>query len=1173
MRRLATLLFLAFVCSCSEPPPPTKTCSNKTDCAAKQYCSSGVCIADDEGPTVTITAPGAAAVVTSTAIKLEGTASDNSGLDLASLEYSIDGGDYVQVPIGSTFSVDLVLPTVEQKDITVAVRATDAVGNQGSASVTFTLDLRAPSVVIASPMAASTLTSASTILAGSVTDVAGAGLTKLEYSVDDGEFQTLPVASTFSVEIPLPETDRKEMSVTVRATNTAGYVGSGSVAFAADRVGPTLTVPPASKALYVFSDLGASVDFKASASDGSGIGKLEWSFDDGTTWQEFATPDDPVVSHVVSELDDGVEYRFKVRATDQAGNATEKSADPVYIDAVLPTIQLDSPPVGTVVELGVDIPVAGNASDKHLKEITATVNGAPLALTIGAGGFAATLSPTEERDYRILVKATDESGNEATADATFSVDNKPILVIVSPSDNSVFNLASPEHFTVSVTVTDATPTTLTYQIDNEPSVTKQVTSGSLSFPVPLALEDETPHTIVLEATDAHLQKSQPATLHFTTDRVGPVISLSAPTEGKVFNLSAASPFKATGSVTDKHLASATWKLDGDAAQALTFAGDAFTFDLALSGADDNVTHTLVLEALDAAGNKTTLPARHYVVDKVSPKVAFVAPSQNYACGTTCGPLEAIARIDRPALHFAGTASDGGAVTLALDFGGAPVAPTGSATWQYDWTAPADNGKPYTVTIKATDGAGNTASAAREVWVDKVAPTMTMLQANKRRVPRTADLVSFSEQMDPATITATFTPAANLVAGGAANAFRAADGALTPYTLYKLEIAAGAKDRVGNPAAYGSEDFLTETVAPPANVAIHVPVSRPRMAVDSDGNPMIAYWDATAGMFYLSFWNGKAWTTTVLPPVSGSINNRGVFQIEVTGPAPSGIAALNRTVRVLYGHTAGTYGPVVKLISNSTLDESLWDGFTPINGSPVSPLPHLIGTPSFRSDAAYTKVSYTTTELKTYTERYSGKTFVDRTTDFTIGNAKTPHGVRGLGLAATGSLTPETDALAIYTPKGYPVSAFDASRGGVAITGAPLAGPAAWLAWSQVVLVYNPHLGYLQSHQLSLACSTNPESANPNWQKFSDTILSTSIDTVISAIDLALTASTVGIALESASSQSVAFATMPNDCYSPTSPTWDLGFYDAKEPTVAVGTDGKIWKAYVKASTNQLVIAE
>ncbi|HEY3449289.1 MAG TPA: Ig-like domain-containing protein [Myxococcales bacterium] len=1045
-------------------------------------------------------------------------------------------------------------------------------------------DAEMPSVTIKSPAGGAVLSKETTTLEGSVTD--GSGIAKLEYSLDGTNFQQLTVTENFSQAIPLPEIDREERTLTVRATDLAGNAAEASVKVVIDRLGPTLTVTPPEKSTYLATDLGMSVTFSVTASDKSDCTKLEWSID-GANWTQSDDPKSAAVSFPVAVQDDGTRYDFVARATDGLGNSSSSAVVSVLVDAIAPVVEVTSPKQGQLFAPGSPVSVTGKASDTSLDSVSATLDGADLVLAISDGAFSAEIpaSPAEARP-KLVVTATDKAGNSTVVPVEFVYSAPPTLVIDSPAAGTVFNLASPATIQITGSVTDASSPTLTYLLDGTDTDVPLRADASFSIDFPLGNGDWHDVEIAFTAKD-RFGASTPRMLVFTVDRMAPQIVFSAPSPGHTYNLAAASPAKATGTVKDARRASSTWHLDSEQDQHLDLSGDDFSVDLPLSDTEDYKPHSLSITAGDAAGNSTTLPLSYWV-DRVRPRVTVDSPATNYACGTSCSPLEAIANIAKPAIHFAGTAEDGGTVDgVSLDFAGAPAKPTGTTSWVYEWNAPVTDHFPITVFVTATDSAGNLSlPVSRSVYVDKISPTVTMAQSDKRLVPLASDLVTFSETMDPDTVAAaaTFTPPGPALVSGSGSAFRAQTGSLLPYTVYTLDISTGAKDLAGNPVlAAGNEQFLTETVMPPTGTAIHTPASTPRMAIDADGNPVIAFWDATAGRFFVSSWDGKTWTTNSFLSDPTTTQLRAVYQIEASSPTPAGVDPLVRTVRILYGASTA-YGPSLRMTSSKTLLQASWTGFPVVEGTFGSPMNALYGQPSFRMDCGtvtpcspYTVVSYTTSALTTFSRWFSGNLQVDQKEDYKVTNGKAPYDVRGTGLARPGTATPEIDALAVYTPNGVGVATLDASKGGVTIAGAPRAGGStpvgsAWLAWSTVGEAILPPLPKCDAALVTVACNSTPESAG-SWATSSADRPFGILSPAATALDVAVSPSLVGFAAEDDLKSLVVFGSTTNTCGAAPAPQWDAVLNDAKEPAVAVGPDGRLWKAYVKASTGELMLAQ
>ncbi|HEY3452045.1 MAG TPA: EGF domain-containing protein [Myxococcales bacterium] len=321
-----------------------------------------------------------------------------------------------------------------------------------------------------------------------------------------------------------------------------------------------------------------------------------------------------------------------------------------------------------------------------------------------------------------------------------------------------------------------------------------------------------------------------------SDAEPPVLTVASPADGALFSLSSPASLQVKGSVSDVSTVTLTLSVDGGAAQDLPVSDGAFLRTLPLAD-EDSVKHVLVFVARDAANRQTTV-VRAYTVDRVPPALVISTPAADAACAEVC--TGAVVNLQSGATYaFAGTATDGGgldATTLKAAIGDQTADLTADPAWTYSWSAlPSDDGAAYTFRLSASDKAGNRGEATRKVWVDRVPPTCTGTQDQKRLVPRTAELLRCSEAMDVASV-----QAATQFNGAVDAAWGSLDGksfeasALAPYTLYDVILATAARDRSGNPiAAQVAQQFLTEAVLPTS-----LPPDAVFIETDLDGLPYV-----------------------------------------------------------------------------------------------------------------------------------------------------------------------------------------------------------------------------------------------------------------------------------------------------------------------------------------------
>src|SRR5215471_4583302 len=186
--------------------------------------AKGVAI-DTTPPKVSITAPLASAKVLGI-VSVQGTASDNVGV--TKIELYADGALYAS-GASSAFSFSWTSTAVANGSHTLMVKAYDAVGNVGSASVIVTVsntDATPPSAKISSPLAGATVSGAAVAVSGTASD--NVGVTKVELYVD-GVLYTSTTVSAFSFSWNSTTKANGSHTLMVKAYDAANNTGSASV--------------------------------------------------------------------------------------------------------------------------------------------------------------------------------------------------------------------------------------------------------------------------------------------------------------------------------------------------------------------------------------------------------------------------------------------------------------------------------------------------------------------------------------------------------------------------------------------------------------------------------------------------------------------------------------------------------------------------------------------------------------------------------------------------------------------------------------------------------------------------------------------------------------------------------------------------------------------------------
>ena len=201
-------------------------------------------------------------------------------------------------------------------------------------------------------------------------------------------------------------------------------------------------------------------------------------------WSAISNSDADTTGHTVTSLDNGSEYRFRIRAVNSAGNSAESavvSATPVVpatagvtLSATSLTVEEGSSNTYTVKldkapSANVTITVSGASGD-------VTVDGSPLTFT--PGNFSATQTIT-------VNAAADEDTTDDTATLTHAASS-------SDADYG----ASLEIDDVDVTVTDTTPT---LQLSTDPATVTEGTAISLTVTSDQALTGNLTVSLTLAA--------------------------------------------------------------------------------------------------------------------------------------------------------------------------------------------------------------------------------------------------------------------------------------------------------------------------------------------------------------------------------------------------------------------------------------------------------------------------------------------------------------------------------------------------------------------------------------------------------------------------------------------------------------------------------------------------
>ncbi|EDE6395313.1 Ig-like domain repeat protein [Salmonella enterica subsp. enterica serovar Typhimurium] len=474
------------------------------------------------------------------------------------------------------------------------------------------------------------------------------------------------------------------------------------------------------------------------------VNVVRLSIDGGKTWFNATQSATPGVWDYIwpDDVADGG-YTLTVEATDEAGNKATQTLD-FTIDTTLsvPTLSLDSADDSGIAGDNItNVKTPGftlNNIDTDVSRVIVEVmhNGikqeVPLVQTGGQWRFAPT-SDWADGDYILTVKVEDRAGNvKQSAPLTVTVDTHIAIDRIElvndsgiPGDN-LTNEARP-HFQVAV---PADVNGVRLSIDGGKTwfdATQSATSGVWDYTW-LTNVANGPHTLMVEASDKAGNKTTQK-LDFTIDTI-----LSEPT----ITLDSADDSAAGDNITNVKMPGFTLgNIDADVTKVVvTVAHDGknqqieliknggvwrFTPGAAWTDGD----YTLTVKVEDKAGNTNYSAPLTVTIDTQTSIDRIELLNDTGIVGDN------LTNEARPQFHIT-VPTDVNSVQLSLDGGinWVNATLTSDGVWEYIWpTDLVEN--TYTLTVKATDVAGNTATETLNFIIDTTlsTPTITLDSAD------------------------------------------------------------------------------------------------------------------------------------------------------------------------------------------------------------------------------------------------------------------------------------------------------------------------------------------------------------------------------------------------------------------------------------------------------------
>ncbi|ECI7593435.1 Ig-like domain repeat protein [Salmonella enterica subsp. enterica] len=473
------------------------------------------------------------------------------------------------------------------------------------------------------------------------------------------------------------------------------------------------------------------------------VNVVRLSIDGGKTWVTAAQKATGVWEYIwPDDVTDG-SHTLTVEATDEAGNKATQTLD-FTIDTTLsvPTLSLDSADDSGIAGDNItNVKTPGftlNNIDTDVSRVIVEVmhNGikqeVPLVQTGGQWRFAPT-SDWADGDYILTVKVEDRAGNvkqsaplTVTVDTHIAIDRIELVNDSGIPDDNLTNEARP-HFQVTV---PADVNGVRLSIDGGKTwfdATQSATSGVWDYTW-LTNVANGPHTLMVEATDKAGNKTTQK-LDFTIDTI-----LSEPT----ITLDSADDSAAGDNITNVKMPGFTLgNIDADVTKVVVTVahdgknqqieliknGGVWRFTPGAAWTDGNYTLTVKVE--DKAGNTNYSAPLTVTIDTQTSIDRIELLNDTGIVGDN------LTNEARPQFHIT-VPTDVNSVQLSLDGGinWVNATLTSDGVWEYIWpTDLVEN--TYTLTVKATDVAGNTATETLNFIIDTTlsTPTITLDSAD------------------------------------------------------------------------------------------------------------------------------------------------------------------------------------------------------------------------------------------------------------------------------------------------------------------------------------------------------------------------------------------------------------------------------------------------------------
>ena len=460
---------------------------------------------EDTAPSVTDVEP--AGTINEDMPVLSGSYADSgTGIDVDTVQLSLNG-EVVQAEVTPTqVSFGVQEPLRPGVTYTVSVTVSDRAGNVGSASSTFQLEDRGPTISSNSPTG--TVQSVDVAVSANYSD-SGSGIDQSTalMKVDGVAVAATPSASGISYQATgLLAGDH---TVYVEVADRFGNVGSRSWSFKVEEDPPTISaVEPDGEVNEATPTISASY-----GDAGSGIDVSSVVLKLGGQILPAVATETGVSYKVLTALELGVTYKVEVEVADKAGNVASDGStfsletDPPEISSTKPsgTVSEEDAAAGILISAK----LADDGSGVDPDSVVMWVNGEAVAADASTESVQYTANGLNYGDYNVRLVVADMLGNSTDESWSFSVDDStpPTVTVVSPKHDSVVGVRPVIKISYADEGSGVDLTSISVKVDEEavvatamapakPARSNVVSAGEASYEVKLGFGSHTLTVVV-----------------------------------------------------------------------------------------------------------------------------------------------------------------------------------------------------------------------------------------------------------------------------------------------------------------------------------------------------------------------------------------------------------------------------------------------------------------------------------------------------------------------------------------------------------------------------------------------------------------------------------------------------------------------------------------------------